>query len=95
MIAAFLISYHYAKPKYDQIDKGETRASVEMRKGLLTAREEDPSFLKGYQFVSPFRELISNPENKIISYSVGLVAFTVIYDKEGYVLALIDNYLDG
>lgn len=95
LIFVFLISYNYAKPKYDQIDKGDTRAEIEMRKGLLISQEEDRSFLQGYQFVSPFRDLISNPENEIISYSIGLVAFTVIYDKEGYVLAIIDNYLDG
>lgn len=95
MIVLFLISYHYASSKYEQIRIGDTRAAVEERKGFLISRKENRSYIEGYQFVSPFEQLVSNPENEIVSYSFLFVFFAVIYDTQGLALAKIDNGLDG
>ncbi len=94
-VVVFLIGYHYASPKYERIGIGDTRADIEDSKGLLVSRAEDRSFLEGYQFVSPFEELVLNSENEIVSYSIGFAFFAVIYDKQGNFLAKIDNGLDG
>ena len=93
--AAFLICFYYVSSKYEQISSGDTRAVIEERKGLLFSRQVDRSFLGGYQFVAPFQELIANPENQIVSYSLFGAFFAVIYDGDGKLLALIDNGFDG
>tara|TARA_Y100000815_G_scaffold180671_1_gene164584 strand:- start:454 stop:813 length:360 start_codon:yes stop_codon:yes gene_type:complete len=94
-IMLFVIGYLYASPIYEEIAIGDTLAEIEGRKGLLCSSIEDRSFIEGYQLMSPFDELVQNSENKIVSYSIGLAFFTVIYDKQGNFLAKIDNGLDG
>ncbi|WP_306115196.1 MULTISPECIES: hypothetical protein [unclassified Roseovarius] len=91
----FLVCFYYVSAKYEQISSGNTRAVIEERKGLLFSRQVDRSFLGGYQFVAPFQELIADPENQIVGYSLFGAFFAVIYDSEGSLLAIIDNGLDG
>ncbi len=91
--AVFLVCFYYASSKYDQITVGDTRNTIEARKGLMSSRQVDPTSLGGYQFV--FQELVAEADNEIVAYSLFGAFFTVIYDKDGSVLAYIDNGLDG
>ncbi|MEO9819232.1 MAG: hypothetical protein ABJ370_23015 [Paracoccaceae bacterium] len=94
-LGLFLDVYHLAQVKYDQIPKGDLRVDVDDRRGLLFARQVDPTFMGGYRFVDPFKGLIANPNNTILGYTLFGAGFTVIYDKDGKVLIKIDNLLDG
>ena len=91
--AATLAAFSYAVPKFEQIAIGDSRDSIEARKGLLSSREVDKTFLNGYQVV--FQELVDNPDNTFVAYSLFGAFFTVIYDQKGRVIARIDNGLDG
>lgn len=93
-IATFLIGFLYASSKMEEIVRDDaTRIFVEQNKGFLTSRIVEPSFLGGYQTVFP--EMVANPDNTFVAYSLFGAGFTIIYDVDGAVLAVIDNGLDG
>ncbi|MEP6021479.1 MAG: hypothetical protein ABJ251_23650 [Paracoccaceae bacterium] len=91
-LGLFLDVYHRAQVKYDQIAKGDLRADVDGRRGLLYARQVDPTFMGGYRFVNPFKGLIADPDNTLVGYTLFGLGFAVIYDKDGKILIKLIIY---
>ena len=93
-VAAPFVAFKYASSKMEWIITSDvTRSEVEENKGFLSSKEFDRAMSDNHEFV--FEEFLANENNKIVTYSLFGIFFTVIYDEDDHPLAIINNGMHG